>query len=304
MSATIRASSESQGSAASATPAQLLMRRETRVAYGRAPHSLLDNPLPEASWQLVGDEFLLRAAGLHYFHYRKGEGVVIERGEGAELSEEALWLDGSVYSAVAALNGLLPIHASAVAVHDSVVAFTGPAGAGKSTLVAALGRRGFPMFCDDTLVLDLSDPDRIVCLPGHKRLKLTAEALGLTGAGRQEKVSPTVDKFYAEPVGGHFQAVLPLGELIFMEEDYEIALTRLSYAERFLRLQDDHQTARLFAAARRLDRAAQFAHLSRLSSQIPMARFARPADSSRFDESLACVVAHIGEQSASARGRP
>jgi hypothetical protein len=24
---------------------------------------------------------------------------------------------------------------------------------------------------DDTLVLDLSDPDRIMCLPGHKRLE-------------------------------------------------------------------------------------------------------------------------------------
>ena len=58
-----------------------------------------------------------------------------------------------------------------------VFAFAGPSGSGKSTLIAALGQLGLPMFCDDTLVLDLGEPDIVICLPGHKRLKLTPEAL-------------------------------------------------------------------------------------------------------------------------------
>lgn len=281
------------------------MKRETRVAYGPVPHSLTEEPLTEMHRQLVGERFLLRGVGDHYFHYSKGQGVTIERGAGADLSEESLWLNGSVHAAIASINGLLPIHASAVAAGGQVFAFTGPAGAGKSTLVAALGATGLPMFCDDTLVLDLSDPDRITCLPGHKRLKLRPDALALTSARREEKVSRTVDKFYASPAGGDVGVVLPLAELVFLEEGLDIRLDPITGAERFVRIQDDHQTAYLFAGAQRFDRAAQFVHLSRLARQIAMARFVRPRDRSRFAAGVARVANYVtqggGEQAAQAR---
>jgi hypothetical protein len=273
--------------------AELMMQRETAVQYGPVPHSLSGEPLAEMSWQMLGGAFLLRGEGEHYFLYRKGDGVTVERGPDADVSEESLWLNGSVYAAVASLNGLLPIHASAVAHDGRVFAFSGPAGAGKSTLVAALGRHGLPLFCDDTLVLDLSDPERIVCLPGHKRLKLRPDAIGLTGAMPQEKVSKTVDKHYALPATGEVGVALPLGELIFLEEGPEPAIMPITGAERLVRLQDDHYTARLFDSARRFDRAAQFAHLARLARQIAMARFVRPLDRDRFDEGVALAARHV-----------
>ena len=275
--------------------AELMMQRETAVQYGPVPHSLSGEPLAEMSWQMLGGAFLLRGEGEHYFLYRKGDGVTVERGPDADVSEESLWLNGSVYAAVASLNGLLPIHASAVAHDGRVFAFSGPAGAGKSTLVAALVRYGLPLFCDDTLVLDLSDPERIVCLPGHKRLKLRPDAIGLTGAMPQEKVSKTVDKHYALPATGEVGVALPLGELIFLEERPEPAIMPITGAERLVRLQDDHYTARLFDSARKFDRAAQFAHLARLARQIAMARFVRPLDRDRFDEGVALAARHVAQ---------
>jgi len=275
--------------------AELMMQRETAVQYGPVPHSLSGEPLAEMSWQMLGGAFLLRGEGEHYFLYRKGDGVTVERGPDADVSEESLWLNGSVYAAVASLNGLLPIHASAVAFDGRVFAFSGPAGAGKSTLVAALGRHGLPLFCDDTLVLDLSDPERIVCLPGHKRLKLRPDAIGLTGAMPQEKVSKTVDKHYALPATGEVGVALPLGELIFLEDRPEPAIMPITGAERLVRLQDDHYTARLFDSARKFDRAAQFAHLARLARQIAMARFVRPLDRDRFDEGVALAARHVAQ---------
>jgi hypothetical protein len=275
--------------------AELMMQRETAVQYGPVPHSLSGEPLAEMSWQMLGGAFLLRGEGEHYFLYRKGDGVTVERGPDADVSEESLWLNGSVYAAVASLNGLLPIHASAVAHDGRVFAFSGPAGAGKSTLVAALGRHGLPLFCDDTLVLDLSDPERIVCLPGHKRLKLRPDAIGLTGAMPQEKVSKTVDKHYALPATGEVGVALPLGELIFLEDRPEPAIMPITGAERLVSLQDDHYTARLFDSARKFDRAAQFAHLARLARQIAMARFVRPLDRDRFDEGVALAARHVAQ---------
>ena len=275
------------------TAAQLLMERETRVMHAPVPHALFGEPLAETGWHMLPDQFLLRGEGEHYFHYRMGEGITVERGADADLSEETLWLNGSVYAAIASLNGLLPIHASAVACDGQVFAFTAPAGGGKSTLVAALGDRGLPMFCDDTLVLDLSDPDRITCLPGHKRLKLRPDAIELTEAQPEERVSTTVEKFYATPAGGDVGITLPLAELIFLEEGEEIAITPISGAERFVRMQDDHQTAYLFAGARQFDRSEQFAHLGRLARQIPMARFVRPRDRSRFPEGVVLAANYV-----------
>ena len=277
-------------------PSQVVMQRETRISYGTAPSSLSGEPLAEMSWQMHGDGFLLRGEGDHYFHYRKGRGITIDRGEVFDPSEESLWLNGSIYAAIASINGLLPIHASAVAHDNRVFAFTGPAGAGKSTLVAALAGRGLPMFCDDTLVLDLSDADQIVCLPGHKRLKLRADAVALTGAAAQEKVSATVDKYYALPAAGDVGVALPLGELIFLEEGAEAAITPIAGGERLVRLQDDHYTAHLFAGARRFDRSAQFNHLVRLARQIPMAQFVRPLDPARFEEGVALAAQYVTNQ--------
>ena len=275
------------------SPAELLLRHETRVSYGPVPSRLLDAPLGEMSWQLKSDEFLLRAEGDHYFFYRKGHGVTVHRGADADLSEESLWLNGTVYAAVASMNGLLPIHASAVAQEGSVFAFTGPAGAGNSTLVAALGKHGLPMFCDDTLVLDLSSPDRVMCLPGHKRLKLRPDAFDLTGAAREEKVSLTYDKYYAVPSAGTVGTALPIAELIFLEEGPDPAMTRISGSDRFVKMQDDHQSRYLFEAATRFDRAGQFTHRARLARQIEMMRFARPGDVGRFEEGVALVAQHV-----------
>ena len=275
------------------TPAELMMERETRTCLGHVPKRLLEISLPDLSWRIGAGEFLLRAIGDHYFHYRRGEGVTIHRGAGADISEESLWLNGSVYAAIASINGLLPIHASAVAFNDRVYAFTGPAGAGKSTLIAGLGNHDFPMFCDDTLLLDVSEPGRILCLPGHKRLKLTEEALELTGASREEKVSLSVDKFYSVSAAGDVGIAMPLAELIFLEEGPELGFIQLSGIERFTRMQDEHYTTQLYAGAQGFDRAGYFNHIVRLANAIALSRFVRPLDPRHFEEGVRLIAAHI-----------
>ncbi len=281
------------------TAGELIMERETRVFYGSVPHSLTEERLNEQNCQMRNDQFLLRGVGHHYFFYQKGRGITIERGPHADCSEETLWLNGSMHSAVASMNGFLPIHASAVAIEGRVFAFTGPAGAGKSTIVAALGELGLPMFCDDTLVLDLSHPDQIGCLPGHKRLKLTPEALRLTSALAEEKVSLTVEKYYARPSSGDVRVPLPLAQLIFLEEGLPITIEPIIGALRFLKIQDEHYTASLFAQASQFDRPQQFAHLTRLARQIPMANFVRPRDTRRFTDGVAFAAQYVRDSAKS-----
>jgi hypothetical protein len=262
-----------------------LMQREMRLAYGPVGKVIDGITLRTDAWLLRGDEFLMNLETMS-LRYRKGEGVTAELRDGARQSELDLFLTGSVYAAAACLNGLFPIHASAV-VHDGRVhAFTGPSGAGKSTLVTALGSRGLPMFCDDTLLLDLSDPDVPLALPGHKRLKLTAEALALTGVRGGEQVHDEVPKFYAEPPAGDCADPMPLHQLIFLEDGDEVTIEPISGAEKIACLSDDHYTAEIWESATLPDPAKRFALHARLARQIRMARLRRPRDLALFERTV------------------
>ncbi len=272
-----------------------LMRDEMRVSYGPVGDMIGEVKVRDGAWRMEGDELLLRASGLA-MRYRKGQGVTIECDPAVRSSTEQLYLNGTVYAAAACINGLYPLHASAVAWNGGVHAFTGPGGAGKSTLVAALGAAGLPMFCDDTLILDLSDPDIPLALPGHKRLKLTPAALSLTGAEAQEQVDDEIDKFYALPAGGDWREPLPLKQLVFLEEDDCIGAFPITGAEKIARLSDDHYTAELFLWANGMDSAHRFAAQSRLARQITMSRLVRPRDIDRFDDSVTLARKLILEQ--------
>lgn len=280
------------------------MARETRLAEGAVDANHFGFEITPGHSRLMGESFLLHSIGGTRFLYRKGAGIVMDQRDAHDTSDVSLWLNGSIYAAIASINGLVPMHASAVACEGRVFAFTGPSGAGKSTLVTALGAHGLPMFCDDTLVLDMSGPDGLLCLPGHKRLKLTPEAIALTGAEPEEKVADIVDKFYARPPAGEVGRVLPFGQLIFIEEGPETSIEPISGAERIARMQDEHYTTLLFAMARDLDLAGQFAHYARLVRHMPMARFTRPRDTARFDDDVATMAQYVKAQASNTEAMP
>lgn len=273
--------------------AQSLLAAETRWKLGPVPREL-DGLAVAPGFRLITNRcFLLRCeSGLGYF-YEPGRGITIERPGGVLLDEEDLWLKGSVYAAVACLNGFLPIHASAVAHGDRVIAFTGPSGAGKSTLVAGLGQHGLPLFCDDTLLIDLSDPQRLICMPGHKRLKLLDDALAMTGAEPTGAVGADTGKTYATSPAGDVAAALPLRALVFLEEGPQAELIEVTGADRFVRLEDDHYTQAIFLEANRPDRAALFALRARLAQSIKMARLVRPRSSIGFAASLEMALDYV-----------
>ena len=270
------------------------MAHETRWHYGRVPRELGGLAVEPGFRIIAKGEFLLRCDSGYGYHYVPGAGITIERPDRGDPDEEGLWLNGSVYAAVACLNGLYPVHASAVAQDGQVYGFTGPPGAGKSTMVTGLGLRGLPMFCDDTLLLDLSDPQAVIALPGHKRLKLTDHALALTGLAGEQPVGADTGKSYARPPAGDVHEPLPLAQLVFLEEGPAAQWHKIEGAERFVRLADDHYTQALYHEAQRPDRAALFAQRARLAQQVGMARLVRPFSAAGFAASLDLAAQRLG----------
>ena len=283
-----------------------IMRAEMRVRYGPVADNLDGDHVALGTHRMSPSAFLMRTPSGFGFDYRRGAGVLVDRPAGSGAIEEELWLNGSVYTAVASIAGLYPVHASAVAEAGRVFAFTGQSGAGKSTLVTGLGNLGLPMFCDDTMLLDHLDPGTlnsgaIFALPGHKRLKLTDEALALTGAEAFEQVDVEISKRYARPAAGTIDTVLPVAALCVLEFGPELKIERIVGGERIARFNDDHYTALFYDYANRPTAAERFALQIRLADAIPLWRFTRPRDAERFAQSAAFIADWIRHQPPSTR---
>ncbi|MET0179003.1 MAG: hypothetical protein ABW194_00795 [Novosphingobium sp.] len=278
-------------------PAVERLAHETRVREGPVPDAVDGVSVSEGSFHLGEESFLIRPGKGIALLYRRGEGITLDRPADADPRDIALWLNGTAYSAVAVLNGLFPLHASAVAHDGGVRAFTGPTGAGKSTLVAALGRAGFAQFCDDTLLLDTSKPGAPICLPGHKRLKLWPEGAALAGVRGTERVASDFAKVFVDPAGGIIDRPLPLAELVFLEQGADEALLPVAGGERIERLRDDHYTAQMWTQASGRSRAQLFTELAGIAARIPMRRFVRPFEAGRFADGVAFIADYLRGES-------
>lgn len=87
---------------------------------------------------------------------------------GPEDPQDAAWqrvLLDAVLMVASVAAGYEVLHAGAVATSAGVVAVAAESGGGKSSLVAELVRRGYPLFCDDILALDRG-PDGARSHPG------------------------------------------------------------------------------------------------------------------------------------------
>jgi hypothetical protein len=117
--------------------------------------------------------------------------VTHHRDPAADEGLVAVLASGTLLAVRLVLDGKLALHASAVAVDGSVVAFVGASGMGKSTLAALLCAAGGELFTDD--VLHVSDPRSApVAWPGAAECRLRDGAAQLTGY-YNGSVRPTAD---------------------------------------------------------------------------------------------------------------
>ena len=127
------------------------------IRRGSVPQELQRVEQEVGNWQCAGERVLVRDRHGARALVEAGRSIVYAPAPGADLLDTRLFLMGRPWLALAAQRGLMPLHASAVAVGSDVHAFCGSPGVGKSTLAAALCAIGHEFFADDSLLLDI-DP--------------------------------------------------------------------------------------------------------------------------------------------------
>jgi hypothetical protein len=138
------------------------------------------------------------------------------------IEDAATYLVGPVLGFVLRLRGITPLHASAIAVNDQVIALVGVPGAGKSTTAAAFAHLGFGVLSDDVVALE-DGHDQFLVAPGYPRVNLWPDSVrALLGAeDALPRITPTWGKYYLplNQYGCRFESrPLPLGAVYFLGE--------------------------------------------------------------------------------------
>lgn len=153
---------------------------------------------PGVSFQASEGRFQLQVVGVAHYDIGAYRIDVAPAADADDRSVRA-FLFGSAIGTLLYLRGLTVLHGSTVGLPDgSAAVFCGHSTAGKSTLAAALGARGYPVLADDITAVRVDAAGQAWCLPGLARTKLWRDALDTLGLSERtsasSRVLPHIDK--------------------------------------------------------------------------------------------------------------
>jgi len=232
---------------------------------------------------------------------RGGNSVIVDSRPDADPGLLRLHIFASVMGMICHQRGLLVLHASAVAHHGSAVAFTGPPGAGKSTLAAHCVAAGGQFVADDVLVLSFTPEGDVLAHPGMPNVKLWHDALTRLGHN-SEGLRPDwlrAHKFHLPT--DEVKTPIPLAALYVLEIDSDagdgdyVPLKGTAAAK--LLIANTYRVEYLDAARRR---ETHFQDCIRLASAIDVASLKREAAAVRLPTTAARILGDLRQKSARA----
>src|SRR6185369_17221085 len=217
---------------------------------------------------------------------RDGREIVVRPHERADERALALFLAGPALAVALHQRGRLVLHATAVAIGGRALAILGEKGAGKSTLAAALTRRGYRLLSDDIVAIE----ERA----GTASLKIQPEAAQALGVdpGTLALVHPDSEK-RAWPGGAGEDAppATPITTLLVASAGTEPSLAPLAASATFLELVRHTYGSRYDLAHRSGTGARHFQQVSALVRTAGAHRLVRGDDLARLTETAARVEA-------------
>ncbi len=179
-------------------------------------------------------------------------------------------------------QGRLVLHAGAVRVDDTAIAFLGAAGCGKSTLTASFRAAGYSLLSDDGLVLNAIE-EEVKARPTYPSLRLWPESVAgvysepptlapMAQYSTKQRVVLTQDDFSGEP--------LPLAAIYVLAPVAEtgaatISLTKLSPRDACMAIVANSFQLDLTDTRRA---AALLAKAAKVAKQVPAFRLTYPRD--------------------------
>lgn len=190
-------------------------------------------------------------------------------------------------------RGRFPLHGSAITARGRAVAFAGVSSAGKSTLVAALVRAGYPLLADDLCMIRQDEEVYRVGsgVPAVRLLEDAASHLDMRGASAGDiKISVPLD------LGEDDVPLSRIYALRFGEAKESPTIRKLSRMEALAFIA---QGVRLPIGLDRLPtswRARNFEFVSGLARQVNVFELSRPRDFASFEKTISLLIEHLEDR--------
>jgi hypothetical protein len=223
------------------------------------------------------------------FFVREGREIIVSPHAGVSEEIVRLPLLGVVLGILLHQRGQLTLHASAVSVRGTAVAFVGEKGAGKSTMAAAMQRRGHALLTDDVLAVD---PETHRVEPAYPQLKLrgdAAEALQTDESGLV-RLAPDLEKYALRQVSFE-RASRPLRAVFVLGEGRSIQCRPLDEMDAFLTLMEQGYASRFLGTDG--TPPTDFQHYAALAAAIPVVQLQRPRDLHQLSTVCEVVERHL-----------
>ncbi len=228
------------------------------------------------------------------FDITAGRSIIVSARPGTAAENLRIFLLGSAMGLTLHQRGVLPLHANAIEIDGSAVAFMGASGSGKSTLAAAFHDAGYPVHSDDVCAVH-ADGDRFIVQPGIPHLRLWRDALERTGRTCEDstRVSGGIEKFTVTTQLAMRAEPLPLDAIYLLDrldEGEQVEITRMSRIDALRATISNIYRGRYIVHTAHA--AAQFKKIAALTAVVPVYRFARPWAPERITETLEAVRIH------------
>jgi hypothetical protein len=160
-------------------------------------------------------------------------------------------------------RGHLILHCSGVEINGGVVAFGGWPQDGKSTIVAALNKKGYPLVVDDVLAIKFDSKNKPLVLPGFPRIKLYEDVIEYMADETDtfEKIHPELKKFSYTAINKFKLTTLPLKIIYLLKKSNKNEITTNSSPDMLIDLIRQSYTIHLFDKNERSQNLHQCANL-------------------------------------------
>ena len=174
---------------------------DVSIRRGQVPAVVKGSIEDHASWERVGETFLVDIHHLARFRITAGREILFELKPGRMESEAAGFVLETAFGILMHQRGALVLHGASVAEEGRAIVICGASGAGKSTLAAALCRGGCAFVADDRCVVGLDATKRPIVLPDGRQLKLWKESIDRLDLAqlRGKAVREPIEKYYIDP---------------------------------------------------------------------------------------------------------
>ncbi len=253
------------------------------LTRGEAPETLTNAVWSSPFISIAADgTALIELPEVARFLLKEGRTITVQPAPGAALVDVETFLIGPVAGILLHQRGVLPLHASCVAVDGAAIALTGAVGSGKSTFATALVRKGAAPMSDDICPVVFCGDGAPLAIPGPSCRRLwpdTREAFGCGGPawapirpGHAKQIGPAEAE--TRPVAP--LAPLRLGAVIRLVPDHggEAGIRRLRGLASVAPLKDIVYRFRLGRALGRGE--ALFGDAMRLAGKTPIFEVRRP----------------------------